>query len=206
MRSVLDFVKTTLVGGVFFLLPLIVTILVAAKGIQAVAKVVRPLSSRLPFDRLAGVAAEDLVAVLLLLAVCFLAGLVARTDFGRSIAARAEDIVLKKIPGYTILRSMTNDGVLGPGVRLQTALAWIEESWVLAFLVERNPSGLVTVFVPSAPTPAAGTIYYMPAERVRTIDVPVRVAVKLIMQLGVGSAEALRGKFDNIPLKTSEEE
>jgi uncharacterized membrane protein len=202
VRSFLEFLKTTLVGGIFFLLPLIVTIVVIAKGIAMVAKVVRPIAARLPFTRLAGIAAEDLVAVFLLLVVCFLAGLVSRTTLGKAISGRAENMVLKKIPGYSILRSMTGDGVLGPGVRLQTALVWIEESWVLAFLVERNPSGLLTVFVPSAPTPAAGTIYYMTEDRVRTIDVPVRVAVKLIMQLGVGSAEALRGKFDNVPLKT----
>ena len=81
---------------------------------------------------------------------------------------------------------------------METALAWIEESWVLAFIVERpaDREEFVTVFVPSAPTPAAGTIYYLPESRVRPIDVPVKVAVKLIMQLGVGSHAALKGKFD----------
>ncbi|HZN04281.1 MAG TPA: DUF502 domain-containing protein [Candidatus Polarisedimenticolia bacterium] len=199
MRSVLEFLKTTLVGGLFFLLPLIVTLYVLGKGIQAARRLVAPLSRLMPFESVVGVAADTLLAVVALLVVCFLAGLVARTGVGQAIADRAENMILKKIPGYTILRSMTSDGVLSSGVRMQTALAWIEESWVLAFMVERNPSGLVTVFVPSAPTPAAGTIYYLTEDRVRVIDVPVRVAVKLIMQLGVGSAEALRGKFDPGP-------
>jgi len=59
----------------------------------------------------------------------------------------------------------------------------------------RHADGLLTVFVPSAPTPVAGTIYYLPEDRVRRLDVPVQTAAKLIMRLGVGFAEALRGQI-----------
>jgi uncharacterized membrane protein len=85
------------------------------------------------------------------------------------------------------------------GRALATALARIEDAWLLAFIMERHDDGLLTVFVPSAPTPAVGTIYYLTEERVRRIDVPVQAAAKLIMRLGVGSAELLRGKIDPVP-------
>jgi len=52
--------------------------------------------------------------------------------------------------------------------------------------------------VPSAPTPAVGTIYYLTEDRVRRLDVPVQAAAKLIMRLGVGSAELLRGKIEPV--------
>jgi uncharacterized membrane protein len=71
------------------------------------------------------------------------------------------------------------------------ALARIEDAWVLSFVVERHPSGLFTVFVPSAPTPAAGSIYYLTAERLKLLDVPVSTAVGCIMRLGIGSHELL---------------
>jgi len=198
MRGFANFLKTTLVGGLFFLLPLGLTVMIVGKVIGAISKVVVPVAELLPFQSVVGLKSPDILAIVLLLAVCFLAGLLAKTDFGRKIADRAEELILKKVPGYTILRSMTSDQVSGPGARMETALAWIEESWVLAFIVERprHPEEFATVFVPSAPTPAAGTIYYLPESRVRAINVPVKVAVKLIMQLGVGSHDALKGKYD----------
>jgi uncharacterized membrane protein len=74
---------------------------------------------------------------------------------------------------------------------VRTALAQIEECWVLAFVMERHGNGLNTVFVPSAPTPAAGSIYYLPDERIKLIDVSVQAAMGCITRLGIGSRELL---------------
>jgi uncharacterized membrane protein len=75
--------------------------------------------------------------------------------------------------------------------QVRVALAWIEESWVLAFVMERHDSALNTVFVPSAPTPAAGSIYYLPDDRIKLLDVPVQSAMACITRLGIGSREML---------------
>jgi uncharacterized membrane protein len=57
--------------------------------------------------------------------------------------------------------------------------------------MERHASGVLTVFVPSAPTPLAGAILYLREEKVKRLDVPVKSAVKTLMQLGVGSGQLL---------------
>jgi uncharacterized membrane protein len=198
MHSVLQFLKTTIVGGVFFLLPLAVVIWILGRALKAVANVMAPIADTLPFQKvIVGFAVANILGVIAIVIVCFLAGLVGRTGWGRRIGQSAEQAILKKVPGYSILRSMTGDGTLGPGVRIETALARVEDAWVLAFIVEKTPvDGLLTVFVPSSPTPAAGTIYYLEPDRVRRIDLPVKTAVKLVMQLGVGSAELLRGRIE----------
>ena len=51
--------------------------------------------------------------------------------------------------------------------------------------------GLYTVFVPSAPTPAAGSIYYLPEDRIKILNVPVSSAVACVTRLGLGSRELL---------------
>jgi hypothetical protein len=38
----------------------------------------------------------------------------------------------------------------------------------------------------------SGTVMYMPAERVRLLDMPIGEAVLLVKRLGAGSAQALR--------------
>ena len=51
---------------------------------------------------------------------------------------------------------------------------------------------LLTVFVPSAPTPAAGAVYFLTEGRVRLLDVPVSAAVACVARLGVGSQELFK--------------
>lgn len=196
MASVADYVKRTIVAGFFFLLPLAILVYLVGKAIRVMAKLVAPIADALPFRRVVGFAVADIVAVVAILLVCFLAGFVARTRVGKGLIDAAENLILKKVPGYSLLRSITREGTLGEGTRLESALARVEDAWVLAFIVERHDDGLLTVFVPSSPTPAAGTIYYLTPDRVRRLDVPVATTVKLVMQLGVGSAAALRGKID----------
>jgi uncharacterized membrane protein len=198
MKSLVVFLRTTLVGGALFLLPLLFAVWLLVSGLKAVSKILTPVARLFPFEQVAGIAVAELIAAGLLLAVCFLAGLFGRTTTGRNLGQKFERATLKKVPGYTLLKSMTQDD-LGSDGRVETALIRVDDGWVLAFIVERHGDGMLTVFVPSAPTPAAGTIYYMPEDCVRRLDLPVRTAAKLIMQLGVGSAEALRGKLDLTP-------
>jgi uncharacterized membrane protein len=74
---------------------------------------------------------------------------------------------------------------------VQVALARMDDGLLLAFVIEQHKSGLLTVFIPSAPTPAAGTVYYMTEDRIQRLDVSVAAAVGCIMRLGVGSGELL---------------
>ena len=102
--------------------------------------------------------------------------------------------MLQRIPGFTLLKSMSH-GLVGERDTsdVRVALAWIEESWVLAFVMERHGNGLNTVFVPSAPTPAAGAVYFLPDDRLKLLDVPVQAAMGCITRLGLGSRELVAG-------------
>jgi len=200
MRSFLEFLRMTFVGGAFFLLPFVLAVWLLGRALAGAARLLNPVVEWLPFESVIGVATTDIIAVLALVVVCFLAGLFARMRPGRTIAAALEDLILKKIPGYTLLKSMAReDAALTSGGRVVTALARIEEAWVLAFIMEQHDDGLLTVFVPSAPTPAVGAIYYLGEDRLRRLDVPVHVAARLIMRLGVGSREMLRGQLGPLP-------
>ena len=98
----------------------------------------------------------------------------------------------RRKPGFTFVKTIAQ-GLAGlqSGSELSVALARIEDAWMLSFVVERHPSGLFTGFVPSAPTPAAGSIYYLTEDRLKLLDVPVSAAIGCIMRLGTGSLELL---------------
>ena len=70
-------------------------------------------------------------------------------------------------------------------------LAEIEEALVPAFIIEEIDDGRFTVFVPSVPTPLAGSIYILTPDRVHPLDVPFTQAIKAISRWGSGSKELL---------------
>ncbi len=192
MKPVLGFLKTTLLGGIFFLLPLGITVIVLAKAVEFAAKLMHPITRLLPGKTVIGVTMPNLVAAVVLLAIAFAAGLVARTRVGTQIHERMERLILRRMPGYTLLKGMAQ-GTLGVGSAgdVKVALAYIDDAWLISFIIEHHRDGMLTVFVPSAPTPAAGNVYYMTEQQVRRLDVPVAAAVKCVMQLGVGTQELL---------------
>ena len=115
-----------------------------------------------------------------------------RTGLGRGAGSVFEKTILERVPGYTLLRSLTRQvaGVAGE-TRFAAALVVIEEALVPAFVVEHHPDGRCTVFVPSAPTPAVGAIYILPKARVHLLNVPFTHAVRCISNWGAGSGELL---------------
>ena len=84
-----EFLKSTIVGGVLFLLPVALVLLILNDALKLAAKIGEPISSGLKLDRfgeVAGVGAATVLAVLVLVFVSFAAGMVARTRVGNGIA------------------------------------------------------------------------------------------------------------------------
>jgi uncharacterized membrane protein len=193
MRSLITFVRTTLLGGLLFLLPVVLIIYLLGKAFSLAATVLRPVSRLAPSDELVGIAVTDALVILALILLCFLAGLIAGTGLGASLRGVAEKAVLRHLPGYTLYKAAAGEplGLPGNDDEVSVALARLDDAWLLAFVLERHDSGLLTVFVPSAPAAAAGSIYYLTEEQVRRLNVPIKDAMQCVMQLGVGSKALL---------------
>lgn len=188
MKPLVQFLKTTLVGGLVIVLPVWVSILLVLKSLGAATVVVHPIATQLPEKA----RFPQLIAAALLLAACFAAGLLIRTAIGRQVKSVMERSVLNRVPGYAVLRGLAERlDHSNEAAGFAPALVIIEEALVPAFIVERHPDGRVTVFVPSAPTPAVGAIYIMTPERVHEVNVSLVKAASCISKWGSGSSELL---------------
>ncbi len=189
----MNFLKATIAGGLLFLLPVVLVLIVLGHAMRLAGKVAQPISKLLP-DAVVGVGVVTVLAALLLVFISFLAGLAARTHAGKRIMRRFENSVLGSIPQYQLVKSMA-EGLAhvenAEGVK--PALVSIEGGWQIGYLLEPLENGWVTVFLPQAPTPMSGTLMYMPADRVHPVDITMVKAMAIVKRMGVGSAEALRG-------------
>jgi uncharacterized membrane protein len=186
MKFAREFLVSTVVGGLFVVVPVYLAVLLLLKGMKSVAGLVRPFAALLP----AGLPAENLFAMILVVVLCFVVGLAVRTRAGRAAREGMEKLFFERLPGYGLLRGLTQrlagDGVDTPWA---PALVEIEDALVPGFIIEDLPDGRVTVFVPSVPTPLAGAVYIIARERVHALDIPFTEAIKSISRWGSGSKD-----------------
>ena len=186
MKHAREFITSTVVGGLFIVVPAYLAIVLLLKGMKSVGTLVRPIAALVP-DWLP---AEGLLSLLLVLGLCFLVGFAVRTPTGRAVRERVEKLFFERLPGYGLLRSLTQR-LAGDGDEQtwQPALAEIEDALVPAFIIEELDDGRYTVFVPSVPTPFAGAVYVIARERVHILDIPFTKAISSISRWGSGSKE-----------------
>ena len=185
-------ITTTLIGGVVFLLPVVVTLAVLGQALALMARVVQPVAAMLPDRQVGGVALASLVAMLLLLLLCYGAGLLARAALGRTLSASFEDRLQTIYPRYTVIKGMTQAlGVDGVKSDLKTVLVSFDDHQILAIEVERLPDGRVVVFLPGAPDPWSGNVVMVPQERVAAVPVEIGALHRSLKSIGRGSAALL---------------
>ena len=186
MKSIRRYLLGGLVTGFIVIVPLYLSILLLLKAMGSIRGLVKPVALLLP-DWLPG---EDLMALLLVLILCLVVGIIVRTTAGRAVRERIERSLFERIPGYALLRSLTQRLVGEDRENVwKPALVEIEEALVPAFIIEEFDDGRYTVFVPSVPTPLAGAVYILERRRVHPIDVPFTQAIKVISRWGQGSRE-----------------
>jgi uncharacterized membrane protein len=194
MKQLAQFAKTTIKSGFLYLIPIVVLLAVLGKAHQLAIKVTAPLANAIPWAP-DGIRSPGLLAIVLILVFCFLAGLVAKGGVARRFMTRLESSVLSKIPMYSNIKSGSEILAGVERSRGQEAvLARIEDAWQVAIVMERLDAGHVAVFVPGAPNPTSGNVYFMNEDRVKPLDMPVKEVLACVQRLGVGSSAVLRGK------------
>jgi len=189
MKSIGRFLLQRLVAGLLVIAPLYLSLLLLAKAVGSLVGLVRPVAAILP-DWLPG---EQLVALILVLGLCLVIGLALTTSAGLAARERIERSVFERLPGYGLIRSLSQQ-VAGQGrdTTWTPALAEIEDALVPAFVIEELPDARYTVFVPSVPTPLAGAVYILDRARVHPLDVPFTQAIKVVSRWGQGGGELVR--------------
>jgi uncharacterized membrane protein len=186
------FLRATLVGGILFLVPLILVVFVIGKALDIAARVVEPLAAALPAHSVIGLSTPVFLAALLIFLFCMLSGLFARTRAARRIVAWLEGGVLTSVPGYEFLKNV-GQTVLGvtPPHMPPAVLVRFDDSWQLAFVMDRLADGRVTVYVPTAPNPYSGAVHVVTADRIEALAMSPAAALKCLGRLGGGAGALL---------------
>ena len=188
MKAIAQFVRTTIVGGLLFLAPIVVLIIILAKAFDYAKRVLNAVVVHIPAvsDLSAGVATA--LAVVLVALVCFAAGMLARTVPAQHVVNALESSLLSKIPAYEYLKQ-ESASALGAvqSTDLPVVFVPMEGGWQLGLQTEPAADGLVPIFVPSAPNPHSGSVFFFPADIVRPAGVELVSALNCLRRCGAGA-------------------
>ena len=186
MKQVREFVTSSVLSGLLLAVPLYLAVLLLLKATGSVVHLVQPIAQLLPRWS----HAEDVLALLIVLFLCFLIGVALRTASGEAVGERVEGSVLVRIPGYLLLRSLTKQ-LAGESEESawKPALVEIEDALVPAFIIEEFEDGRYTIFVPSSPSPFTGAVYILGRERVHLLDASLAQTIQAVSRWGSGSRD-----------------
>ncbi|MDM9631562.1 hypothetical protein [Robiginitalea aurantiaca] len=186
MNPAIRFIRTTITGGILFLLPLIILYFIFEKAYSILEVISAPISAKIS-ESILGFDGSALITILLLIFICFAAGLLFRAEKIKKVVQKLEERVLIFIPGYSLIKSITADS-LGEEIENKLIPIRIEdgENWLLGFLIEEGKTHS-TVFLPDAPRYDAGEIRIMPSTSVVKLDISANKYTKVIKSYGVGA-------------------
>jgi len=189
MKAIALFVRTTNVGGVFFLAPIVVLIVILAKAFGYAKTGIHAVVVHVPggSDLSIGVATTLSIATVAL--VCLLAGLIAQTVIAQRLVNVLEASVLSKIPAYEYLKqeSASALGVAEIG-ELPVVFVPMEGGWQLGVQTEALSNGLVSIFVPGAPNPHSGSVFFFSTDSVRPAGIKLAAGLGCLRRCGAGAS------------------
>ena len=65
------FLKTTVIGGIVFMVPIVIFIAIIGKAIELTNKLAAPLTALIPVDSIGNITVANLLALVIVFLICF---------------------------------------------------------------------------------------------------------------------------------------
>jgi uncharacterized membrane protein len=191
----MNFIKTTLLGGLFILLPLMLLWL----GLQEISGLLiamaTPIADLFPKGPFEDLAAPGMVALVLIIAVSFILGIAARFYIMVRIGRQIENSILEKVPMYRMLKIMS--GALIDSDTSEIIPALIKDGaggGDPCYVIEKHKDGRATVLLPWSPASFAGSIKVVQQSMLDTVPCSLDEFSRSISQVGVGIEDCLTAR------------
>ena len=192
MKTIASLLKTTAIGGLVFLIPLVLLVAVAGKAFNIIKVVSAPLGNLISAENFAGYAVADLLTLTVLLVVTLLAGMLARSPVFDSFYKKVDAVILQVFPGYSYIKGMTGSLSDSDAEQSLKSVAVIQDDMVvIGYEVERLTDGWVAVYLPSAPDTRSGSVAYFTDDRIVSLDADFKGIAGCLKKLGRGSKEVI---------------
>jgi uncharacterized membrane protein len=184
--------RTTLVGGVIFLLPLLLVVFIIQQGYRLTLQLAKPLAQLLPDKIVSQVEAPALVAALALLIVTFAAGLFAQTRMGKRTIRWVQNSLIGTLPQFSFARGIA-ESIDGDYRDVEVVLVPTDAGLCFGFIFNASSEPWIPVFIPGAPEWTSGSLAFVQTEAIRQTNVTFLDAVMILKGLGEDANKVTAG-------------
>lgn len=185
-KPFINFALTTVIGGLVFLVPVMFLVFILGKAIGFMMIIAEPMAAWLPVDTVGGIALANLLAILCIIIVSFIAGLAARHTMAGNLVKNLEAKVLIKLPGYSMIKGVKSAFDASDAEGMKPVALQLGSAERIALEVEKLPDGRSMVYIPSAPSPWSGITQILPPDQLTYLDIPVTRVLELTEKYGHG--------------------
>jgi len=187
MKALRTFIADTVLGGVVFLVPLFVLLMMGKKLWEFFQNLGGNLTKMLGVPFLAGAGSRSIMAAVLILLVCFLGGLLAKRSVAGSVRTWF-DSTLNRIPLYDYYKTLVEQKLelTEKPARPAVLLRLPGGGWQPGIVVEEYANGETVVFVPLSPKTTDGTVYLVGPEDLRPSSLNEKTLNAVLLKQGKG--------------------
>lgn len=188
----MNFLKTTLLVGLFLLLPLMLLWI----GLQEIGGLLvamaTPIADMLPGKMFEDLIAPGVVAVVLIIGASLLLGLAAKATWLRNLGRKIETAVLYKVPMYRMLKVISGALIDYENSHVHAALVKDEAGGGdPCYVMEKHKDGRATVLLPWSPASFAGSIKIVQQSQLEILPCTLDEFSRSLSQIGVGVEECM---------------
>ena len=188
----MNFLKNTLLGGLFVLLPLMLLWLGLKEIGGLLVAMAEPIADLLPGNYFDDLVAPGVIAALLIMVTAFLFGLAAKLSWIKALGHHIEDAVLFRIPMYRMLKIVSS-------ALIDSKVGDIEVGLISdgagggdpCYVIEKHEDGRATVLLPWSPASFAGSVKIVPQADLELLNCSLDEFSRSISQMGVGLEDCL---------------
>ena len=193
----MNFLKTTMLAGLFVLLPLML-LWIGLKEIGGLLEAMaQPIADTLPFPPgiFENLSAPGVVAFFLIAGTSFILGIAAKFSWIRSAGRSFERSVLNRIPMYRMLKIMSSTLVDTSSTDVDPALLMDGSGGGdPCYVIEKHSDGRATILLPWSPASFAGSIKVVQQSDLETLLCSLDEYSRSLSQIGVGVEDCLTMK------------
>lgn len=186
-RGLVAFLRATIVGGVVFLMPVILIGWILNAGYRIAMKLTEPALKLLPDSMSHELAVGTTLTLAVIVGAAFGAGVFSRTPYGQALFQWLENSIVGSLPQFSFVRSFA-DSIDGEDHdNVEVVLVPADAGMALGFVFKPEPGPIVAVYLPSAPQWTSGSVVFARREDVVPAGIDFAEAAKILKRLGVGS-------------------
>ena len=190
MKKLIEFIKTTALGGLVLIVPIAVMAVAIGYLLSLLISINNTISERLPYEIFGHPAVVMAAAICTIILTCFAAGLLLKTGLGERVAGWLDNLLTEYLPMYGMIKSLTRKFTGNEALAFTPAEVDLygSDTRMIAFVIEELPDDRYAVFVPSAPALTVGNVFILPASSVTLLDKSAKLAIDAVTQWGSGAS------------------